>query len=156
MFPFSISGKIKIKDKVLFSAQAIEDEIASTLLVRGVRVDYRAEGGFTFRLSFVNLLGWNLFQGISCGTVHCVDHPKALHISYKLCFLQLLLLVSILLIFCRWLDVTYSSIRVPVKYYLMVWMWLVCGNMFFAIREFRCFVRTCAGESSDRVFFWRK
>jgi hypothetical protein len=156
MFPLSIGGKIKIKDKVSFSSQAIEDEIASALIFKGIRVDYQPDGGIIFRLGLSHLFGWTFLQGISSGKVRCDEHPKALHISYKLRFLHLAFLVSALLVFCRWLDVTYSPIRIPAKYYLMVWIWLVCGNIFLSLHEFRRFLRTCAAESSERVFFWRK
>jgi len=32
----------------------------------------------------------------------------------------------------------------------------VCGNILLTVHEFRRFLRTCAAESSERVFFWRK
>lgn len=156
MFPLSICGTIRIKDKVSFSARAIEDEIASTLIVQGIRVDYRPEGGFRFRLGVMRLLGWNPFQGISSGMVRCSEHPKALHISYRLGFLHLTLLVTLLLILCKWLEMTFSPLRFTTEYYLAVWLWLVCGNILLSLIEFRRFLRSCAQESSERVFFWRK
>lgn len=156
MFPISISGRIRIKDTVSFSAQAIEDEIASTLMVRGIPVDYRPDGGFRFRLSIFRLFGWTEFQGISSGTVRCIECPEALHISYRLRFFHLALLVSALLLFCRWLDTKYSPIHIPIKYYIAVWALMICAYMFFALLEFRRFLRLCVAESAERVFYWRK
>jgi hypothetical protein len=155
MFPFSIGGKIKIKDKVTFSSRAIEDEIASALIFKGVRVDYLPDGGMLFRLGVSHLFGWAFLQGISSGRVCCTEHPKALHISYKLCFFHLVILVFALVGFCKWLEVKYSPIHFPSKCYLIAWIWLVGGNILLTIREFRCFLRACAAESSERVFFWR-
>lgn len=156
MFPFSIGGSIRIKDKVSFSARAIEDEIGSTLIVRGIPIDYLPGGGFTFRLSVARLLGWTSFQGVSSGLVRCGEYPNGLRISYTLYFLHLELLITILLLSCKWVEKKFSPIPFPNVYYILVWFWLVGGNMFLTLFEFRRFLRMCAAESSHRVFFWRK
>ncbi len=156
MFPISIGGKIRIKDRAAFSARAVEDEIASTLMVRGIPVEYGPEGGFRFRLSVFRLLGWTAFQGISSGTVRCTECPEALHISYRLRFFHLALLISALVLLIRWFDTGYSPIHIPVKYYILAWIGMVGANMLFSVMEFRRFLRSCAAESAERVFYWRK
>lgn len=156
MYPLSIPGTIKIHNTLSFSVRAIEDEIASTLIVQGISVDYLPGGGFVFRPGSARLLGWNPFQGISSGTVRCTEHPRALLITYRLRFLHLLILVTALLVSCRWLEMTFSPIRFSTEYYLAAWLWLVCGNILISLLEFRRFLLGCAHESAERVFFWRK
>jgi hypothetical protein len=156
MFPLSISGKIKINDTASYSPRTIEDEIASALLVNGIVVDYQPDGGIIFRPDIVHHLGMTFLLGISSGHVLCAVHPAALHISYSLRFFHLTFLVSLVMIICKWLEVTFSPARIPAEYYLMVWIWLVAGNIMVTLHEFRRFLRSCAADSGERIFYWRK
>lgn len=156
MFPLTLNGTIRIRERGALSPRTIQDEIASTLLVSGVPVDYRPDGGIAFRLGVSQHFGWTFLLGVSSGTVRCIDHPKALQIRYRLRFLPLLLLVSTLLFICWRLELAFSPLAIPREYYLAVWLWLVCGNILVTRQEFRRFLRSCASDSAGRVFFWRR
>jgi hypothetical protein len=155
MFPFTLNGTLKIKDNCALSPQTVQDEIASTLLVSGVPVDYLPEGGFRFRLGMVQHFSWRYLLGVSSGTVRCSEQSGLLRISYRLRFLHLLFLVSSLLLICWRLELAFSPFAIPREYYLAVWCWLLLGNILITLQEFRRFLRGCARDSSERVFFWR-
>jgi hypothetical protein len=155
MFPFTLNGTITIKDSCALSPQTVQDEIASTLLVSGVPVDYLPEGGFRFRLGMVQHFSWTFLLGISSGIVRCFERSGLLRISYRLRFFHLMLQVSALLFICWRLELAFSPLPIPREYYLAVWIWLVYGNILVTLQEFRRFLRGCARDSSERVFFWR-
>lgn len=155
MFPFTLNGTITIKDSCALSPQTVQDEVASTLLVSGVPVDYLPEGGFRFRLGMVQHFSWTFLLGISSGIVRCFERSGLLRISYRLRFFHLMLQVSALLFICWRLELAFSPLPIPREYYLAVWIWLVCGNILVTLQEFRRFLRGCARDSGERIFFWR-
>lgn len=156
MLPFSIGGAISIRRKDAAPLpQTVQDEVASTLLVSGVPVDYLPEGGFCFRLGMVQHFSRTFLLGVSSGTVRCFERSGQLRIAYRLRFLHLLLLVSCLLFVCWRLELAFSPFPIPRDYYLVVWCWLVLGNILVTLQEFRRFLHGCARDSRGRVFFWR-
>jgi hypothetical protein len=155
MFPLTLSGRIRIKSRVTLSPQSVQDEIASTLLVSGVPVDYLPDGGFRFRLGMLQHFSRTFLLGISSGTVRCSQQSGRLRISYRLRFFHLMLQVSALLFICWRVEVAFSPIPIPRDYYIALWSWLVCGNILVTLQEFRRFLRDCVRDSTERVFFWR-
>jgi hypothetical protein len=155
MFPLTLSGRIRIKSRGTLSPQTVQDEIASTLLVSGVMVDYLPDGGFLFRLGMLQHFSRTFLLGISSGTVRCSEQSGRLRIGYRLRFFHLMLQVSALLFICWRVEVAFSPIPIPRDYYLVVWIWLVFGNILVTLQRFRRFLRGCVSDSTERIFFWR-
>lgn len=156
MLPFSLGGTIKLPRQPTLSCRAIEDEVSSALFMKGIAVEELSGGGISFRVAALRLLRWTFLQGVSSGTVRCREEGDMLLLSYRLHFTHLALLVAGVLVLCRELERRFSPLPLSGACYLMIWLWLVCGNIPFILREFRLFLRSCVRESSQRVFFWRK
>lgn len=155
MFPLTPYGSIRIQNQGALSPQTVQDEIASTLLVSGVPVDYLPDGSFLFRLGMVQHFSWTFLLGISSGIVRCSGQSGKLRISYRLRFFHLMLQVSALLFICWRVELAFSPLPIPREYYIAAWIWLVYGNILVTLQEFRRFLRGCARDSSERVFYWR-
>lgn len=156
MFPFSLDGSIKVPRQASLSCRAIEDEVSSALFMKGIAVEELPDGGISFRVAALRLLGWTFLQGVSSGTVRCTEEGDALNLSYRLRFTHLALLVTAVLLLCRELERRFSPLPLSGDWYLTVWLWLVCGNIPCILLEFRRFLRGSVEEASRRVFFWRK
>ena len=156
VFPLSFGGRIKIRDRATLSSEKIRDEISSTLLVEGIRADSRHDEGAVFRLGLLQYFSREDLMGVSSGRIRCFEKPKAMYVSYRLCFFPLILLVTAFTLLCREAGNRLSPIPIPREYYLLVWIWLVGGNILITLYEFRRFLRKCAAESRGRVYYWKK
>lgn len=155
MFPFSIGGRIRIRDKGSLSAERIRDEVASTLLVEGVGTESRGAEGAVFRLALLQYFSREHLMGASSGRIRCYEKPGGLYVSYRLRFFPLYLLVTALTLLGREAGIRFSPIPIPAEYYLLVWTWLVCGNIAITLHEFRRFLRKCVAESAGRYYYWK-
>lgn len=156
MFPFTISGKVRLKSNSELSQQAVANEVASTLMINGSDVTCNQGSDFRFRPGLINNLSRDFLFGVSSGKIYCCDDSKTMHIHYRLSFIYLYLAITALLISCKYAEKLFSSVTLPAAYYLWTWGWLAAGNIIFTVFTFRAFLRKCARESSGRVFFWHK
>ena len=156
MFPLSFGGRIKIRDRATLSSETIRDEISSTFLVEGIRADSRAGDSLIFRLGLLQHFRREHLLGASSGQIRCFEKPGALYVSYRLRFFPLFFLVTAFTLLCREAGIRFSPIPIPREYYLLVWIWLVGGNILITLYEFKRFLRKCASESRGRVYYWKK
>ena len=156
MIPLSFGGRIRIRDKGTFSSEKIRDEVSSTLLVEGISADSRHDTELTFRLGLLQHFGREHLMGVSSGRIRCYEKPKALYVSYRLRFFPLFFLVTAFTLLCREAGTRFSPIPIPREYYLLIWIWLVCGNIVITLHEFRRFLRKCVTESGGRFYYWKK
>lgn len=156
MFPLSINGKIRIKANGTLSPETIRDEVSSTLLVAGISADSRPGEAAVFRLALLQYFSREQLMGVSSGQIRCFEKSKGLFVSYRLRFYPLYFLVTAFTLLCREAGNRFSPIPIPREYYLLVWGWLVCGNIVITLHEFRRFLRKCVAESAGRFYFWKK
>ena len=156
MFPFTISGKVRLKSNSELSQQAVANEVASTLMINGSHVTCNQGSDFRFRPGLINNLSKDFLFGVSSGKIYCSKDSQTLYIHYRLSFIYLYLAITALLISCKYAEKLFSPVTLPAAYYLWTWVWLAAGNIIFTVFTFRAFLRKCARESSGRVFFWHK
>jgi len=155
VFPLSIGGRIRVRNKGGLSPERIRDEVASTLLVEGIASDSRADDSAVFRLALLQYFSSEYLLGVSSGRLRCYEKPRGLYVSYRLNFLPLYFLVTAFTLLCREAWIRFSPIPIPGEYFLSVWGWLVAGNILITQHEFRCFLRKCAAESAGRFYYWK-
>jgi len=124
--------------------------------VEGISVDSRPGEAADFRLALLQYFSREQLMGVSSGRIRCFEKPKGLYVSFRLRFYPLYFLVTAFTLLCREVGICFSPIPIPREYFLLIWGWLICGNIVITLHEFRRFLRKCVAESAGRFYYWKK
>lgn len=132
-----------------FIADSLRSEEASSVEDKDEKIDFTV--GF-FRPF------WNrkLLSSIYGGEVILQDDTQKILIKSRLKFTDTLIIASVVM--GGLAIANYRAISMGaghLSYYVIAWLWLVCGNIAISVYRWRRFIRQCVSEAADRVIIPR-
>jgi hypothetical protein len=148
-FPFSAHGKVVAESiDVVGAMSAVEAMLHRAKASRIALDDHRIE--FTagvFRL----VTSWNLLGAMNSGTVAFRQLERGVEVRYRLSFMQMFVIVSVMVLFFFGVYPVMSmgpQARVPLPALAFAWFWIFGGNYVITIFRFPSAMRSALSHAT--------
>ncbi len=147
-FPFSSTGEFTVGTSAGLSASQAVAAIAEAIRAeKPTSMDASADTVTFSSGVFRFVSGWNLLVPIRSGTVRCVQTHEGVVVHYRVSFVQMLLVVSLMV------GLMFGCIaRAPMPFLIFAWAWLFGGNYVLTLYRFPRFLRCALSRTSKTTF----
>jgi hypothetical protein len=142
--------KLTLEELRWFIADSLRSEEANSVEDNDKKIEFTV--GF-----FRPIWNWKLLSTIYGGEVILEEDAKKILIESRLKFTDTILIASV---FMGGLAIAnYRAISMGtghLTFYVIAWLWLICGNIAISAYRWRRFIRQCVSEAADRVIIPRE
>lgn len=157
-FPLSLRSSFVVDLPAPDDAGRVRDAVADVIRAESPQDLKVSECEIAFRGGVFRLVtGMNQLVAITRGSITFTVHDGRLHITYRLTFTQMLLIVTCLTVAFPWArsnqhgaSGTPIPAQLPVAFLIAGWLWLFGGNYVLTMFRFRRLLRTAAESAVGR------
>lgn len=157
--PIYIKGKVSIKsmpgDNITienlsnYLADSLQQEEAKSVDIEQNQIRFQV--GW-----FRPLWNWKILVPISTGIISLKEESDAISVNYKLSFEKISIVATVIALIAFMSGLNKIEMMDNIVIIVMLWLWLVGGNIIITAIRFPRFLKTCAAELEKRIYYWDK